>query len=62
MSLQPIQASLGELATALSAKAISSVELTGLFLDRSERLNPLLNAYITLDRDKTLAQARAADA
>ncbi|MDD5175458.1 MAG: Asp-tRNA(Asn)/Glu-tRNA(Gln) amidotransferase subunit GatA [Sterolibacterium sp.] len=61
MILNPIQASLKELAQALGTKAISSVELTTLFLDRSERLNPTLNAFITLDRDKTLAMARAAD-
>ncbi|MBI5612070.1 MAG: Asp-tRNA(Asn)/Glu-tRNA(Gln) amidotransferase subunit GatA [Gammaproteobacteria bacterium] len=62
MSLQPTQASLGELAQALANKTISSVELTSLFLERCERLNPQLNAFITLDREKTLAQARSADA
>jgi aspartyl-tRNA(Asn)/glutamyl-tRNA(Gln) amidotransferase subunit A len=62
MSLQPTQASLAELAAALASKTISSVELTTLFLDRCERLNPLLNAFITLDRAATLAEARAADA
>jgi aspartyl-tRNA(Asn)/glutamyl-tRNA(Gln) amidotransferase subunit A len=62
MTLDPTQASLKELATALCAKTISSVELTTLFLDRCEKLNPLLNAFITLDRSATLAEARAADA
>lgn len=57
-----INASLMELAHALTAKKISSVELTTLFLDRIERLNPTLNAFITLDRDRTLTAARAADA
>jgi aspartyl-tRNA(Asn)/glutamyl-tRNA(Gln) amidotransferase subunit A len=56
-----INASLRELSAALAAKKISSVELTTLFLDRIERLNPTLNAFITVDRDKTLAMARAAD-
>jgi aspartyl-tRNA(Asn)/glutamyl-tRNA(Gln) amidotransferase subunit A len=55
-------ASLKELAAALAQKKISSVELTTLFADRIERLNPALNAFITLDREKSLAQARAADA
>jgi len=56
-----INASLKELSVALTQKKISSVELTTLFLDRIERLNPALNAFITTDRDKTLAQARYAD-
>ncbi|MBS4097886.1 MAG: Asp-tRNA(Asn)/Glu-tRNA(Gln) amidotransferase subunit GatA [Sulfuricella sp.] len=57
-----INASLKELAAQLTAKKISSVELTGMYLDRIERLNPSLNAFITLDRDRSLAQAQAADA
>jgi len=57
-----INASLKDLATALGAKQISSVELTQLFLDRIDRLNPEINAYVTLDADRSLAQAAAADA
>jgi aspartyl-tRNA(Asn)/glutamyl-tRNA(Gln) amidotransferase subunit A len=57
-----INSSLKELATALAQKQISSVELTTLFLDRIEKLNPTLNAFVTVDRDKALAAARAADA
>jgi aspartyl-tRNA(Asn)/glutamyl-tRNA(Gln) amidotransferase subunit A len=57
-----INASLKDLATALGARQISSVELTQLFLDRINRLNPEINAYITLDTDRSLAQAAAADA
>ncbi len=57
-----INASLKELAAALAGKKLSSVELTELYLERIARLNPALNAFITTDRDKTLAQARAADA
>jgi aspartyl-tRNA(Asn)/glutamyl-tRNA(Gln) amidotransferase subunit A len=57
-----INASLRQLAAALAEKQISSVELTTLFLDRIEQLNPTLNAFIALDRDKSLAQARSADA
>ncbi|MGB0129854.1 MAG: amidase, partial [Rhodocyclaceae bacterium] len=56
-----INASLKELAAALAQKKISSVELTTLFLDRIQRLNPDLNAFITVDREQTLAQARQAD-
>jgi aspartyl-tRNA(Asn)/glutamyl-tRNA(Gln) amidotransferase subunit A len=57
-----IAASLKELAAALSAKKVSSVELTKLFLDRIGRHQPQLNAFITVDPEKSLAQARAADA
>ncbi|MDO8347070.1 MAG: Asp-tRNA(Asn)/Glu-tRNA(Gln) amidotransferase subunit GatA [Rugosibacter sp.] len=56
-----INASLKQLAAALAEKQISAVELATLFLDRIERLNPALNAFITVDREKTLAQARAVD-
>ncbi|MBI3523015.1 MAG: Asp-tRNA(Asn)/Glu-tRNA(Gln) amidotransferase subunit GatA [Betaproteobacteria bacterium] len=56
-----INATLRELSVALAAKRISAVELATLFLDRIQRLNPALNAFITVDRDKTLEMARAAD-
>jgi aspartyl-tRNA(Asn)/glutamyl-tRNA(Gln) amidotransferase subunit A len=56
-----INSSLRQLSAALAEKEISSVELTTLFLDRIEKLNPVLNAFVTTDRDKTLAMARAAD-
>ena len=54
--------SLKQLSQALAAKQISSVELTGLFLDRIERLNPEINAFVTVDREKSLKMAREADA
>jgi len=57
-----LNASLSELSSALARRAISSVELTKLFLERAQRLNSTLNAFITLDPEATLAQARAADA
>ena len=57
-----IDASIKELAAALAGKQISSVELATLFLDRIGRLNPALNAFITVDPEKSLAMAREADA
>ncbi|MDA0190260.1 MAG: Asp-tRNA(Asn)/Glu-tRNA(Gln) amidotransferase subunit GatA [Proteobacteria bacterium] len=57
-----IERSLKALAQALAAREISSVELTRLYLDRIARLNPSLNAFISTDPERSLAQARAADA
>ncbi|HZT63537.1 MAG TPA: Asp-tRNA(Asn)/Glu-tRNA(Gln) amidotransferase subunit GatA [Burkholderiales bacterium] len=57
-----LDASLKELAAGLAHRKFSSVELTKAFLARIEALNGKLNAFITIDSDKSLAQARAADA
>jgi len=62
MSTNLINASLKELSTALAEKKVSSVELASLFLDRIEKFNPAINAFVTVDRAKTLAQAAEADA
>ncbi|MDQ5905089.1 MAG: aspartyl-tRNA(Asn)/glutamyl-tRNA(Gln) amidotransferase subunit, partial [Pseudomonadota bacterium] len=53
---------LKELGTALADKQVSSVELTQLYLDRIASFNPEINAFVTIDAEKSLAQARAADA
>ena len=53
--------SIGELAARLADGSLSSVELTGHFLARIERLNPSLNALITVTADAALAAAAAAD-
>ena len=54
-------ASLQELGAALAGRQISSVELTQLFLDRSAA-HADLNAFITIDPEQALAEARLADA
>ena len=57
-----IGASIVEIAAALKARRLSSVELTREVLDRIGRLNPVLNAFITVDPERALADAAAADA
>jgi len=54
--------SLGQLAEHLATRQLSSVDVTRHFLSRIERLNPALNAVITLTADAALAAATAADA
>jgi aspartyl-tRNA(Asn)/glutamyl-tRNA(Gln) amidotransferase subunit A len=53
--------SLKQLSALLAAKKISSAELTSEFLKRLRALNPSYNAFITIDEETSLAQARAAD-
>jgi aspartyl-tRNA(Asn)/glutamyl-tRNA(Gln) amidotransferase subunit A len=53
--------SIAELSRQLAARQVSAVELARGFLDRIGRLDGTLNAFITTDPERTLAQARAAD-
>jgi len=57
-----LNATVAELSSALAARRVSSVELAQLFLERIDRLNGSLNAFITVDAERTLEQARRADA
>ncbi len=52
--------SIVELSAALKAKKVSSVELTQGYLDRINKYKGL-NAFISVDPEKSLGQARAAD-
>jgi aspartyl-tRNA(Asn)/glutamyl-tRNA(Gln) amidotransferase subunit A len=56
-----LNSSLKQLSALLATRKISSAELTGEFLKRSRALNADYNAFITLDEETSLAQARAAD-
>jgi aspartyl-tRNA(Asn)/glutamyl-tRNA(Gln) amidotransferase subunit A len=53
--------SLHEAVALLRRKAVSPVELTQACLDRIDRLNPVLNAFITVTKDQALRQARDAE-
>lgn len=55
-------ASIEQVAPLVRKKRISPVELTKLMLERIERLNPKLNAYLTVTAEHALAQARRAEA
>ena len=57
-----INSSLKQLSQMLANKTISSVEMTQAFLTRIIQYNPTINAFIALNNDKSLAQAKAADA
>jgi aspartyl-tRNA(Asn)/glutamyl-tRNA(Gln) amidotransferase subunit A len=50
-----------EVASLLRDKKISPVELTRACLERIEKLNPALNAFITVTADSALVEARAAE-
>jgi aspartyl-tRNA(Asn)/glutamyl-tRNA(Gln) amidotransferase subunit A len=54
-------ASISELAALLSRREISSEELTGTLIARTEKLEPRLNSYVTFLPEQALAQAKAAD-
>src|SRR5262245_38221731 len=53
--------SLWDAAELIRTRKVSAVELTTASLARIERLNPALNAFITVMRDQALADAKAAD-
>jgi Amidase len=59
-ALQIQSLSIAELAPRIKSRAVSPVELTRLFLQRIERANPILNAYVTVTADEALAAARRA--
>jgi aspartyl-tRNA(Asn)/glutamyl-tRNA(Gln) amidotransferase subunit A len=57
----PILETIAELAPRLRRKEVSPLELTRTCLERIEKLNPGLNAFITVTAESALAEARAAE-
>ena len=57
----PLSWTLTEAAQALDKGTVSSEELTKLCLARIHKMDPLLNAFITLDEQAALEQARECD-
>jgi aspartyl-tRNA(Asn)/glutamyl-tRNA(Gln) amidotransferase subunit A len=55
------QLSIAHAARLLAGRQISAVELTESHLRRIERLNPTLNAFITITAERALVDARTAD-
>jgi aspartyl-tRNA(Asn)/glutamyl-tRNA(Gln) amidotransferase subunit A len=53
--------SLTEAAALIKARRLSPVELTSVLLDRIDRLNGTIAAFLTVTRDEALAAARAAE-
>jgi len=57
-----IDLSITDASELLRQKKISPVDLASACLERIERVNPLLNAFITVTHESALAQARVAEA
>src|SRR6476660_2369411 len=62
MKMQDLEnLTIATLAPDVQTRKISPFELTRLFLARIERLNPVLNAYVTITPENALAQAQRAE-
>jgi aspartyl-tRNA(Asn)/glutamyl-tRNA(Gln) amidotransferase subunit A len=57
----PADLTLTEIAGALRRRAFSSAELTRWMLERIERWQPAINAFVRIEADEALAAAKAAD-
>ena len=58
----PCFLSIAEAASLIATKRLSPVELVRAYLDRIERLDHTLHAYVRVLPDEALAAARAAEA
>ncbi len=52
---------IAEIAPRIRRKQISPLELTKHYLDRIKRLNPILNAYLTVTEERALVEAKRAE-
>jgi len=57
-----VYAGIRELGTRFRKREVSPVEVTTALLDRIARLDPKLNAFVTLTAERALAEAKAAEA
>jgi aspartyl-tRNA(Asn)/glutamyl-tRNA(Gln) amidotransferase subunit A len=57
----PAELTLTEVAAAIRRRKLSSTELTRWMLERIERWQPALNAFVRVEKDEALAAAKAAD-
>jgi aspartyl-tRNA(Asn)/glutamyl-tRNA(Gln) amidotransferase subunit A len=55
------ESTLKGLSDALAARKLSSVEATSAYLERIKAFNPKYNCFVTIDEERSLAQAREAD-
>lgn len=56
-----MEASIREISESIRGRRLSPVELTKRCLERIEKLNPVLNAFITVTAESAMAAARAAE-
>jgi aspartyl-tRNA(Asn)/glutamyl-tRNA(Gln) amidotransferase subunit A len=57
-----VNLSIAEAARRMAARTLTSAELTRAYLDRIERLEPTINAFITITAEKAMAEAEMRDA
>ena len=55
------QATISDISSHLRRKKLSPVELTSVLLAKTRKLNPVLNAYVTITEERALADAKAAE-
>lgn len=60
-AVDPEELTIADIAPRIRRKEISPLELTKRYLDRTKRLNPALNAYLTVTEERALADAKRAE-